>query len=541
MAVSAVITVLCHIGLSIPNSNRTLQTPCSLGHPGAECAYECNDGYIAVGRHVCQTYATQGINVVNHSFYGGRCERLCAATAEPCLQGTVPVRHNTSDSLGPCLKTVCLTQYDALQTVARGAYEVFRHGRSPSSGMYSNVKFNGQNIQRVESAGSEYTGLGIIAECVADSMGWISRQEAQDRILLTLRAITNRVPGFHFRRTPLGFVPIFLNAETGKAINTDGQLMSTGLLTAGALFARTYFNQVAAGTSATRRITALVDEMYNAVRWDMVLCDENKRLSSNGTGIPMLVGYDGTCKDALNYPRPDGFYEFNEEHYTLWLAYEHTCGSQPAGNCSHPGIERMWQAWQGRRNHPDQEYEGIKLLSKWSSYIVHLPYYTVHAFNSDPIYQKLFKNHWLADRKYYAGSSQFAGGVRYGLGAGPTQTWCQGTSYWADRLYPGAGCRTWSPYAMAGYIPAEPKVIQSHLLELLAQGEAVLQVPGTYFYVLQRKSLLNVDWVEDTFTLVDFVSELFGLSTLWLGPHFFINNTNHFKRGLGFNIPQIHV
>jgi len=541
MAASAVLTVLCSTGLTIPNSNRANQTPCNPGHPGDECAYKCNDGFIAIGRHAYQTYETQGINVINHSFFGGRCDRLCATTAKQCPQGTVPVRHNTTDSQGPCLETVCMTQDHALRTVARGAYEIFRHGRAPSSGMYTNVRFNGQQIQRAGPAGSEYTGLGIIGECIADAMGWISRQEAQDRILLTLRAVTNRVPGFHYRRTPLGFVPIFFDAETGQAGDTDGQLMSTGLLTAGALFVSTYFNRVAPGTSATKEITALVDELYNSVRWDMVLCDENGRLSANGTGIPMVVHYNGTCKGPLNYPKPDGFYGFNEEHYTIWLAYEHTCGGQPAGRCNHPGIERMWQAWQARRNHPDEEYAGIKLLSTWSSYIVHLPYYTVYPFNSDPVYQTLFKNHWLVDREYYASSSAFAGGVRYGLGAGPTQEWCQGLPYFADRLHSDGGCRTWSAYSMAGYMPAEPKVITSHLLELLAQGEAVMQVPGTSYFILQRKSLLNIDWVEDTFTLVDFVSELYGLSTLWLGPDFFINNTNHFERDAHIKIQEIHI
>ena len=30
-------------------------------------------------------------------------------------------------------------------------------------------------------------------------------------------------------------------------------------------------------------------------------------------------------------------------------------------------------------------------------------------------------------------------------------------------------------------------------------------------------------------TLVDFAAELFGLSTIWLGADFFMNNTNHFQ------------
>ena len=98
-------------------------------------------------------------------------------------------------------------------------------------------------------------------------------------------------------------------------------------------------------------------------------------------------------------------------------------------------------------------------------------------------------------------------------------------------------CRMFSPYAVAGYLPAAPEVIKGHLLDLLAAGEAVLPVSGTDTYVLWRKSLLDPAWspvprqgARDAgygLTLVDFAAELFGLSTLWLGAGFFRNNTNH--------------
>jgi hypothetical protein len=48
-------------------------------------------------------------------------------------------------------------------------------------------------------------------------------------------------------------------------------------------------------------------------------------------------------------------------------------------------------------------------------------------------------------------------------------------------------CRMYSPYAVAGYMPASPATIRGHLLQLLAAGEAVLPVHGTENYVLWRK------------------------------------------------------
>merc|ERR1712187_641707 len=111
--------------------------------------------------------------------------------------------------------------------------------------------------------------------------------------------------------------------------------------------------------------------------------------------------------------------------YTVWLAYSKACAGKPAGQCENSALDRMWQAWQGRREHPNIAYQGVPLLSLWSSYIVHLPYYASHSFNSDPTWQSLFKSHWQADLAYYRSSAFYAGkqGL-FGIDAGFTDKWC---------------------------------------------------------------------------------------------------------------------
>lgn len=224
----------------------------------------------------------------------------------------------------------------------------------------------------------------------------------------------------------------------------------------------------------------------------------------------------------------------------LWLSYNFVCGSQPKGKCGNVPLENAWRAWEERPLHPDLEYEGNKLLSLWSSYIVQIPYYTVHAFNSDARYERLMRNAWLADWGNYNSSAYYAGDHRYGLGAGPDLEWCSGTTYQADKLETNGnmtGCRTWSPYATAGYLSVAPDVIKPQLLQLLAEGESVLpfgalgsQSSGDYL-ILGRKSMLDPGWNESSWiTMVDVSSELLGLSTLWLGKEFFTNNTNHFAK-----------
>lgn len=65
------------------------------------------------------------------------------------------------------------------------------------------------------------------------------------------------------------------------------------------------------------------------------------------------------------------------------------------------------------------------LLSMWSSYIVQLPFYATHSFNSDPYWTQLFANHFAADLAYYRGNAFFAGDRgRFGIAAGFTDRWC---------------------------------------------------------------------------------------------------------------------
>jgi len=162
----------------------------------------------------------------------------------------------------------------------------------------------------------------------------------------------------------------------------------------------------------------------------------------------------------------------------------------------------------------------------------------VYPFNSDEDFKDLFSSHYEADKDYYS-SALFYGGERgrYGLGAGTTQSWCSGSGYSSDVINPHPNhqaCRTYSPYAIAGYMPVDPTTIKSHLLDLLADGETVTTFKNnnTDYHIMFRKSMLNPnDWTGANYvTLVDFSSELLGLSTLWLPEDFFQTYTNHFEQ-----------
>ena len=84
-------------------------------------------------------------------------------------------------------------------------------------------------------------------------------------------------------------------------------------------------------------------------------------------------------------------------------------------------------------------------------------------------------------------------------------------------------------------MPAQPDVIKAQILALLGAGESVYSLAGSEHFVLWRKSLLDPNWTSAdeyvSVTTVDVSSELFGLSTLWLGSDFYANNTNHWPHG----------
>ena len=545
----------CTRGTTISFSNRSSTATGCDGVAGDECAYSCNDGYLAIGRHVCQSYSTMGEAVIAQAFFGGRCDRLCGpASGWACANDLVPVRLNASDATGPCLTTTCVSKGTALERLARGNYEVWRRGRHNRTGMYTDHvnPLLGHDDQEWVQASADGAGPGLATECVAAALGYITMESAAQRILLTLRSFAGQTPGFRDPRNANGWLPTFMNADTGVCLFGDQNVGceystdSTAFNAVGILFAKTFFELRAPSAATTQEISSLATQLYEEVHWAELFCSVPSMtygpgtVTKHGPWIPWLYNATSGCRDSFR-PAPDGLYYYSEMHWLVWLAHERACG-----NASHPcnatdPIEEMWRAWEGRADAPNYHYAGHALLTLWPSYVLQLPYYLVGAFNSDRRFTDLFAQQWQAEWAYFNSSSYYAGeDGRYGTGAGPTAEWCAGVGYKADLISNDTSsqtCRIYSPYAVAGYLPAAPGVITEHLLHLLAAGEAVLPVAGTEYFVLWRKSLLDPGWspipkpgAGDAgygITLVDFAAELFGLSTLWLGAEFYQQNTNH--------------
>ena len=204
----------CASGNMITHSNRSNPATACQGVEGDECSYICDAGYLAIGRHVCQSYTVAGLLMINQSFSGGRCAKLCGASPASwsCKAGLVPVRVNISgaDSL-PCLSTSCYTPMEALAKLTRGNWEVWKLGRDNRTGMYIDHvnPLVPKSAQQVGMASTDGSGPSLAMECVAAALGYQSKEMAASRVLVTLQSLANRKARFFKPRNEFGWLATF--------------------------------------------------------------------------------------------------------------------------------------------------------------------------------------------------------------------------------------------------------------------------------------------------------------------------------------------
>lgn len=101
-------------------------------------------------------------------------------------------------------------------------------------------------------------GFGITALCIGESKGWISRNEAYDRILKILYTFKYGVPQEH------GFFYRFMDVEHGDRFMTcEVSSIDTAIFLAGALFAGEYFK----GTDVEKT----AESLYEQVDWPWMM------------------------------------------------------------------------------------------------------------------------------------------------------------------------------------------------------------------------------------------------------------------------------
>jgi hypothetical protein len=111
-------------------------------------------------------------------------------------------------------------------------------------------------------------GFGLTVYPIGAERGWITREDARERTLTTLRFLRSAPQGPSSRGTTgyKGFFYHFLDMDSGERFkDVELSTIDTTLLMAGVLAAQSYFDRDDAGEIEIR---SLADELYRRVEWD---------------------------------------------------------------------------------------------------------------------------------------------------------------------------------------------------------------------------------------------------------------------------------
>ena len=202
-----------------------------------------------------------------------------------------------------------------LETLQRSTFRYFWQETNPRNGLIAD-NTAADNVP----ASIAGVGFALASYAVAVERGYVSRREAVDRILTTLRFFSNAPHGPMADATGhRGFFYHFLDVESGRrAWRSELSTIDTTILIAGALTTAAYFDRP---TDAEREIRALADTLYRRVDWQWA--------QNGGT----TVSHGWTPERSFRRYRWEGY---NEALilYVLGL-----------GSPSHPLPAKSYQAW----------------------------------------------------------------------------------------------------------------------------------------------------------------------------------------------------
>ena len=174
------------------------------------------------------------------------------------------------------------------------------------------------------------TGFGLTALCIGDLRGYISRADARNRVITTLKFLSEKLA--HHR----GFFYHFANINTGERVwDSEVSSVDTAILLCGILTCRTHFRDT--------DITLLAHDITNRVEWTWL--SEDTSLLPHGW-MPEV-----------------GFLPYRWDYYNeMMMMYLLGLGS-PA----YPLRPEAWDAWKRMAF----EYEGLRYIGSFAPLFVH--------------------------------------------------------------------------------------------------------------------------------------------------------------------------
>jgi hypothetical protein len=172
----------------------------------------------------------------------------CGSAAEPAAPASPPVEGQTEAAF--------------LDDVQQRTFRYFWETANPANGLVPD-RWPTPSFSSVAAV-----GFGVTAYVVAVERGWITRAQARERVLATLRFFWNAPQTDRATETTgfRGFFYHFLDMQTGhRFASVELSTIDTGLLLMGLLTAQQYF---AGSDAAEAEIRGLAESLYQRVEWD---------------------------------------------------------------------------------------------------------------------------------------------------------------------------------------------------------------------------------------------------------------------------------
>lgn len=157
-----------------------------------------------------------------------------------------------------------LTDDSLIDHLQRAAFDYFLLRANPVNGLIPDTSRTGS------PASIAVVGFALSSYPVAVERGWITRDEAIKRTLVTMRFFCNGPDGATFNTIGYrGFCYHFLDMQSGKrAWDCELSFIDTALLVAGMLTAASYFSKHSKDETEIRK---LADRFYSRIEWDWAL------------------------------------------------------------------------------------------------------------------------------------------------------------------------------------------------------------------------------------------------------------------------------
>ncbi|HEY4840455.1 MAG TPA: glucoamylase family protein [Terriglobales bacterium] len=219
-----------------------------------------------------------------------------------------------------------------LNEVEQASFLFFWEQGNPKTGMVKdrcNVHTLDKNDQKVASSIAA-TGFGLTALCIGQQRGFLSKDDALERVFATLRFLWKKLPNHR------GFFYHFANPETGERMfDSEVSSVDTAILLCGILTCREHFRHAV--------ITELANLIFNRVDWTWL--SEDTSLLTHG------------------WTPEVGFLSSRWDYYSeLMMMYLLGMGSS-----AYPLKAETWNAWK-RLNF---EYDGMRYIGSFAPLFVH--------------------------------------------------------------------------------------------------------------------------------------------------------------------------